>query len=126
MTFKAMFVVPLAQFQKVDLWVEGKDAVEFDKNLTSLNDKLKARLGVFMAELESNLKVAHKAALNGGSTEALEGLLKAELGAKVVSVQEPGTAPAEAPSEPSWEKPMETKSKSWENSSSVDLADLFK
>ena len=129
MTFKAEFIVNTGQFQHVALTVEGKDAVEFGKKLVSFNDDLKGKLGVFMAELESHVKAEHTAALHGGQTapqKAAEALVRGELKGRVVEVQEPGTEPSEGPSEPSWEAPVQTQKKPWENQGGgVDLKDFF-
>lgn len=121
MTYRVELIVNTGQFQHVALTVEGANKSQFFDKLNDFSDADKAKLGLFMAELESHVRVAHQAALAGDPLEPQEALVKGVLDAKVVGVQEPGKSALAAAVQAgediteSWRAPVERAPKPWEN-----------
>lgn len=118
MTYRAEFMIQTAPFMGVHFIIEGMNKSQFFDKINDFNDADKAKLGVFMAEIESHVKVAHQEILSGAPVEPVDALVKGVLGGQVVSVQEPG----EEPVEPSWSAPVERAPKPWENADEKPLA----
>jgi len=132
-SYKVELIINTGSFQHVALTIEGANKSQFMTNLADFNDADKAKLGVFMAELESHVKVAHQEALSGASVEPAEALVKGILGGRVVEVHEPGESLADALSEAgvtvddmkaaqSWSAPVERSPKPWENQDTAPRA----
>lgn len=108
----AEFIVSTGPYQHVKLTVSGDDVVCFSRELESIDDKLKARLGEFEAELISWTGGVFQS-IDNGNMEHAKQMIENALGPTTVVevIEHEPKPPADTPA---WEeKPATTKPAPW-------------
>lgn len=130
MSIKASWIVNTGPFQHVEVTIESDTIAQFEANLVAFDDALKAKLGLFQAELESWVIPARQNALEGVHQDGVHTITS--LGATVIdeipaSVGEemPGDVAHSAAVQRPWQrKQEESKPKAWEPKKPAALDDF--
>lgn len=109
MSVQGEYIASTGAYQHVKIIFEAKDVPDLLRQMDTLTDEVKIRLGLFEAELVSWVSGTYDKAIAGEHIDAVKMVAEA-MGATVVEETEVPDAPAKPTKQKPWDKPVSTAS----------------